>query len=60
MKMIIESERLWLREFNVHDAEVLFDLNNDPEVIRYTGDAAFESVEATRKFIEAYDQYEKK
>ncbi|MEZ4687860.1 MAG: GNAT family N-acetyltransferase [Bacteroidia bacterium] len=36
-----------------------YELNADPEVIRYTGDPPFGSVEEARKFIEEYDAYAK-
>ncbi|NOU60947.1 GNAT family N-acetyltransferase [Marinifilum caeruleilacunae] len=59
MKIIIETERLQLREFVPDDAQSMFDLNADPEVIRYTGDPPFESVNQARTFLENYADYEK-
>ena len=59
MKIIGETDRVYLRETSVVDAEFFFDLNNDPEVIKFTGDGAFESVEAARDFLSRYDQFEK-
>ncbi|MEI2740515.1 MAG: GNAT family N-acetyltransferase [Chitinophagaceae bacterium] len=38
MNIIIETERLVLRTFTVEDAPLIYELNSDPEVIRYTGD----------------------
>jgi RimJ/RimL family protein N-acetyltransferase len=38
MNVVIETERLLLRTFTLEDAELVFELNKDPEVIRYTGD----------------------
>lgn len=35
MKIILETERLFLREFTLQDGQLLFDLNNNPEVIKY-------------------------
>ncbi|MCB0572881.1 MAG: GNAT family N-acetyltransferase [Phaeodactylibacter sp.] len=58
MDAILETSRLWLRAFAVTDAPHFFELNNAPETIRYTGDLPFESVEAARQFLEAYNQYE--
>lgn len=55
----METERLLLREWIIEDAQNFFDLNNDPEVIRYTGDPPFESIEATEQFIRNYDAFEK-
>lgn len=54
---ILETERLYLREFSTEDAENMYLLNQDIEVIRYTGNVAFESVESARLFIENYDHY---
>jgi len=35
MKIILETRRLTLRQFTEDDVDDLFDLNNDPEVMRY-------------------------
>ena len=59
MKKILETERTYLRQFILEDATAFYNLNLDPDVIRYTGDPPFESVEAARVFIENYDQYDK-
>ena len=57
--IIIETERLILRHFDVSDAACFFELNKDPEVMKYTGDVAFESVKASADFIKNYDTYAK-
>lgn len=57
MKIILHTERLYLREMTVADAENAYRLNLDPEVIRYTGDTPFSSVEEARQFLEQYDHY---
>ncbi len=59
MKYILETERLYLREFELSDAESFFQLNSDPEVIKYTGDPPFSSIESALDFIKSYDQYQK-
>lgn len=59
MKRITESQRLYLREFEIDDANDLFLLNEDPDVIRYTGDPPFKDIESTRQFIIDYDHYKK-
>jgi RimJ/RimL family protein N-acetyltransferase len=38
MHVIIETERLLLRLFTPGDAQLIYDLNEDPAVTRYTGD----------------------
>jgi RimJ/RimL family protein N-acetyltransferase len=55
----LQSQRLIIREFEISDAEEFYKLNSDEEVIRYTGDSAFESVESARVFLSNYNEYEK-
>jgi RimJ/RimL family protein N-acetyltransferase len=57
MKQILETQRTFLREITVSDAENAYVLNLDPEVIQYTGDDSFESIEQARRFLENYDHY---
>ena len=54
---ILTTDRLWLRQILPSDAPVMFALNSDPVVLRYTGDVSFPSVEYTREFIENYSAY---
>lgn len=58
MKKILETERCYLREFSVEDAQSFFDLNSDPEVVKYTGDGAFSNLGEAKSFLQNYDQYE--
>lgn len=58
MKRITETERLLLRELTPDDAENFFQLNHNPNVIRYTGDSSFSSVEEAQRFLENYKDYE--
>lgn len=51
MNVIIETERLLLRTFTLDDAELVYNLNLDPDVIRYTGDP-IEDVEHARRVLE--------
>lgn len=39
MEIFLETERLILRQFTQDDASNLFELNSDPEVVRFTPDA---------------------
>ncbi len=57
MKQILETNRLILRELNPSDAKSFYDLNSNPNVIKYTGNSAFESVEKAREFLENYQDY---
>lgn len=59
MTKILETPRLYLREMTPDDAEHAYLLNLDPEVLRYTGDDPFESVEEAREFLEKYESYRK-
>jgi [ribosomal protein S5]-alanine N-acetyltransferase len=54
----IETDRLFMREWNADDAQILFDMNDDPLVVRYTGDRAFTSLDDARELIRTYDHYQ--
>ena len=58
MNTVFNTERLYLREFTLLDADKMYELNNDPEVLTFTGDEPFPSVEAARIFLEAYSHYQ--
>jgi len=53
----IETDRTFLRPLHENDAQAIFDLNSDADVLKYTGDEPFDSIESSRKFIQQYDQY---
>ena len=55
----LETDRLILKPITLDHVEDLYKLNLDPEVVQYTGDVAFDSIESTREFYASYDQYEK-
>ncbi|MCA0445479.1 MAG: GNAT family N-acetyltransferase [Bacteroidetes bacterium] len=55
--LILKTERLDLREFTPDDAIHLFNLNSDPEVVKYTGDGPYSSIEEARTFLEGYTCY---
>ena len=44
-KPVIETERLFLYQMDEQDQEWFFQLNSDPEVMRYTGEECFTSLE---------------
>ena len=58
-RYILETERTKIRPLTPKDAEHFYMLNQDPEVLKYTGDNPFETVEAAKEFLVQYDQYEK-
>ncbi|WP_159799413.1 GNAT family N-acetyltransferase [Flavobacterium sp. MK4S-17] len=57
MKQILETNRLILRELNPNDAKSFYDLNSNPNVIKYTGNSAFKNVGEAREFLESYQVY---
>ena len=59
MTQITQSERLYIREFSISDAENMYSLNLDPEVIKYTGDSHFNSITDAENFIKNYSHYKK-
>jgi [ribosomal protein S5]-alanine N-acetyltransferase len=50
-RIVLETERLWLREYVLDDAAAVFELGSDPVVQRYTGDACLTSVEQARTML---------
>ena len=56
---ILETERLFLREWTINDAESMYLLNLDLDVLKYTGDIPFESIEHAKLFLKNYDHYKK-
>lgn len=52
MKVKLETARLYLREFTLADAVLLYEMHQDPEITRYTGDPVpWSSVEQAEKII---------
>lgn len=54
---LLETERLILRRFEEKDGWFGFELNSNPDVLRYTGDKQFEHVEAANAFFKQYNHY---
>jgi len=61
MSIVIETERLFLRKFRQDDAGLIYQLNSDPEVTRYTCDPVFDQGQAARilnqVILPQYDLY---
>jgi RimJ/RimL family protein N-acetyltransferase len=51
MKVILETDRLLLREYVEEDAEAFFKLNTDPEVLPFVPDKASPGVEQARQIL---------
>ncbi len=58
MIYIDSTERLLLRELIEDDYKDLFALNNDPEVLQYTGDEPFSTLQDAQKFLANYPDYD--
>lgn len=54
-----ETERLILRAATADDAEAMYALNTNPEVMRYTGEPMPESVDAMRERLANYPDWER-
>ncbi len=55
----LETERCFLHILTSNYAPDFYNLNLDPDVLKYTGDKPFENLESAKKFLDEYDQYEK-
>jgi RimJ/RimL family protein N-acetyltransferase len=51
MKLILETDRILLREFVLDDVEAFFRMVSDPDLTRYTGDGG-KTLEEARKGLE--------
>lgn len=58
-KIELETDRLIFRKFVREDADMIFELNSDDEVMKYTANRPFESLQAAQDFLHSYDHYEK-
>lgn len=58
----METERLYMREFKIEDAQLLIDLNSDPMVTRFTGDGEVKNSEEAKRILTdiIFPQYSKK
>ena len=57
-EFLLSTTRLQLRAFQLADANGFFLLNNDPLVLRHTGDVPFVDEAAAADFISRYDHYQ--
>jgi ribosomal-protein-alanine N-acetyltransferase len=49
---VLETDRLVLRQITLDDAEALFQIYSDPQVMRYWGSAPLQSIDEARRKIE--------
>jgi RimJ/RimL family protein N-acetyltransferase len=59
MNPIAETDRLILRKLDISDALDFYNLNADPEVLKYTGDVPFQTIAEAEGFLENYQEYQK-
>lgn len=59
MKKIVETDRLLLKEFEIGDAESFYELNLNPNVIKYTGNSAFKDIDEAKSFLKNYSDYQR-
>ncbi len=63
MNRMLETDRLYLREFTLDDADMLYDMHQDPAITKYTGDPVpWDSAELARSVLNdvILPQYQKK
>lgn len=58
MRIILETNRLILRELNIDDAENFYKLNNNRNVLKFTGDTAFQDIQQAKEFLKNYKDYD--
>jgi RimJ/RimL family protein N-acetyltransferase len=51
MKVILETDRLLIREYVEDDAQMFFELNSNPEVLRFVPDKPLLNVEQARQLL---------
>ena len=51
LNMLIETQRLILREIELSDDQAMFELDSDPRVHRYLGNNMFERIEQSQELI---------
>lgn len=56
---LFESPRLRFRETTVNDADVIYRLNSDPEVMQYTGGVSWNSIAEAGEFLANYQDFRK-
>ena len=53
-RVILQTERLILREFDEGDAAAFYVLGSDPAIIRFTGDPGLTSIEHAREVLRSH------
>ncbi|MGB5980905.1 MAG: GNAT family N-acetyltransferase [Nonlabens sp.] len=56
MNLKLETDRLYLRPFAMEDASCFYEMNDDEQVMRYTGDVPFKNLDAAKEFVKKYNE----
>jgi RimJ/RimL family protein N-acetyltransferase len=56
IELRLETDRFVLRKFEESDAPSLFELNNNEEVMRFTGDVPFKNLDDAVRFVQDYNE----
>ena len=56
--VMISTQRLRLREFNLGDAASVFEYGRRPEVARYTGWGPYETIEEVEEVLERFTRWQ--
>ncbi len=62
MTKLLETERLYLREFVIEDAQLLIDLNSNPKVTKHSGYGPVKDLEDAKRILKdiIFPQYKNK
>ncbi|AZQ42862.1 GNAT family N-acetyltransferase [Nonlabens ponticola] len=56
MNLAYETDRLLMRPYKLNDAPFLFEMNNDAEVMKYTGDVSFDNLLDAEEYLTDYTE----
>ena len=59
VNFLMQTSRLILREFQPEDAIYFYEMNEDWDCVKYTGDVAFKNLEEAENLVKNYHHYQK-
>lgn len=59
MEKIVQNDAIYLRKLSISDGKYFFELNNDPKVLKFTGDFPFFDLDAAKLFLSDYSNYKR-
>lgn len=51
MHIVFETPRLLLRRFTIEDAPLIYQLNSDPEIVKYVHEPVLENIDQAKKIL---------